>query len=382
MYSAKELEKLKEEEFKKREKRLEKSVPQKLKYENIFKDKLHITYVMTWTGICGGTKIILEHANRLTNRGHKITLISHDVKPNWFIIDPKIEFIQVPWEKVLCESIPKCDLIVATYWREIYECIEQKIAPVIYFEQGDYHLFNLQSLDKRKFEYIRKQFETVKFIYTVSSFAKEKIKSIYGRDSKVIPNAVDKNIFFSNKNKRKHIYTYITIIGAEQAKFKRVEDILKAISLLRKDEYKIKLNWITPVKPEKAKYKAIVNPPQIEIGNILRKSDIYVCASMYESFCLPVLEAMTCGVAVVTTNNGGNADFVKDNENALLVQKEDIKDIYEKIKLLINNSCLREKIAKNALETSKLYSWEKVIDEIEEYYKDVAKYKVCEEKSI
>ncbi len=38
---------------------------------------LKITYVMTWTGICGGSKIILQHANRLVEKGHKITIISH-----------------------------------------------------------------------------------------------------------------------------------------------------------------------------------------------------------------------------------------------------------------------------------------------------------------
>lgn len=380
MYSSEELKYLKEKEFEKREKRLEKSIPQKLKYQKeLKKDKLHITYVMTWTGVCGGTKIILEHANRLTERGHKITLISHDVKPTWFPINTNIQFIQVPWTEVLCKSIPKCDLIVATYWREIYECIEQKIAPVIYFEQGDFHLFDMQALDERTYKYIKKQLENVQFVYTVSSFAKEKMKSIYNKESKVIPNAVDKKIFYHNNNKRKHKNTYITIIGAQQSEFKHINDILEAIKILRKEGYKINLNWITPVKPEKTRLKAIINPPQIEIANSLRKSDIYVCASMYESFCLPVLEAMTCGAAVITTNNGGNADFVKDHENALIIQKENINDICEKIKILINNTKLRNKIAKNGIETSKRYSWDKVIDEIEEYYKEVSKYKVCKE---
>ena len=47
--------------------------------------------------------------------------------------------------------------------------------------------------------------------------------------------------------------------------------------------------------------------------------------------------------------------------------------------LLIKNTKLRNKIAKNGIETSKRYSWDKVIDEIEEYYKEVSKYKVCKE---
>ena len=124
------------------------------------------------------------------------------------------------------------------------------------------------------------------------------------------------------------------------------------------------------------KIKAIVNPPQLIIGDTLRKSDIYICASMYESFCLPVLEAMTCGVAVITTNNGGNMDFVKDNENALVIEKDNIDDIVEKTKKLINNAQLRERLSRAALETSKQYSWNKTINMVEEYYRNIANYKI------
>ncbi len=376
MYSNQEIELLKNIEFERREARLKNAAPQKLKLTSNQKEKLHITYVMTWTGICGGSKIILEHANRLTQKGHKITLISHDNKPEWFQLNKNIEFIQVPWEEILCKKIPFCDVIVATYWREIYECIEQRIAPVIYFEQGDYHLFDLQKLDNRKFKYIKKQFETVQFMYTVSNFARGKIKTIYNKESKVIPNAVDKSIFYPKNNKTKNADTSVAIIGSEKSTFKNIDDIINAVNILRNEDYKIKLKWITPDKPERNKIQAIINPPQIEIGNILRNSDIYICASMYESFCLPVLEAMTCGVAIITTNNGGNMDFVIDNKNALIIKKHDIIDLCEKIKLLIKDEDLRKSLAKNALITSKDYSWDKTISEIEKYYIDIARYKV------
>ncbi len=63
--------------------------------------------------------------------------------PNWFNLNKNVNFIQVPLEQILCENIPNdSDLIVTTYWREIYESIEQNIAPVVYFEQGDFHLFD------------------------------------------------------------------------------------------------------------------------------------------------------------------------------------------------------------------------------------------------
>lgn len=367
--------KLRELEFNEREKRLQNAVPQQLIYIGKEKQSLKITYVMTWTEICGGSKIILEHANQLVQRGHEVTIISHFPKPNWFPMDKKVNFIQVPWEQVLCKSIPKCDVIVATYWREIYECVEQKIAPVVYFEQGDYHLFDLDKLDDRTFNYIKKQLKTVKYIYTISNFAKEKLKEIYGVDSKVIPNAVNDKVFYyepHNKNSK----TVITVIGSEEATFKRISNILKAIKEIQAKGYEIELNWITPTKPTKAQGNVIVNPEQIVIGNTLRNTDIYICASVYEAFCLPVLEAMTCGTAVITTNNGGNMDFVQDGINALLVEKDNIEDLVEKIEILINNSELRNKIANNAVQTSKHFSWNITMDNILDYYNEIAKYQV------
>ena len=358
---------LKQIEFERRESELENAKKQDLIISNEIKEKLHITYVMTWTGVCGGTKIVLEHANRLVKRGHKITLISHDKKPVWFPMDEQVEFIEVPWEEVLCTKIPKCDLIVTTYWREIYEAIQQKIAPVIYFEQGDYHLFDPDKVDERLEKFIQKQFNVVNFIYTVSSYAKDKIKERFNKDAVVIPNAINDKEFT------------VTMIGAESSEFKRIKNIIKALEELKAEGYKFKIEWVTPTSPKENNIDCIVNPPQIEIGNVLRRTDIFICASIYEAFCLPVLEAMTCGAAVITTNNGGNMDFVKNEENALVIKQDDIEDMKSKIKILYQNEDLRKKLIKNALESSEQYHWDNIIPKIEEYYKKIAQYKVIKD---
>ena len=144
----------------------------------------------------------------------------------------------------------------------------------------------------------------------------------------------------------------------------------------KKDGYKIKLNWITPTKPEKINEEAIINPKQIVIGDTLRKTDIYICASMYESFCLPVLEAMTCGAAIITTNNGGNMDFVRDNENALIIEKDNVEDICKKLKMLLDDEAKREAISAKGVETATEYSWKKTIEKLEKYYRNIAEYEV------
>ena len=369
------LEELRKIEFNEREKRLANAKPQELKYNPKKHDTMSVTFVMTWTEVCGGSKIILQQANRLVKMGYDVSIISHFPKPTWFPLEDKIHFTQVPWDTILCSAIKKCDVIVVTYWREMYEAIEQNIAPVVYFEQGDYHLFDLDRLDERTKNYIQKQFDVTKFVYTVSSYAASKIKEIYGHDADIIPNAVNENIFYYEPHKLNE-KVEITIIGAEDATFKRIEDILKAIRIVRQKGYDINLNWISPTMPHINKEAVIVNPEQIVIGDTLRKTDIYVCASMYESFCLPVLEAMTCGACVITTNNGGNMDFVKDNQNALLIEKDNIDDIVSKIEYLINNEDFRKQLALNGVEESKKFSWDETMKKVDRYYRKVADYEV------
>lgn len=358
-----------------REERLKHAEKQKLRRTEKNKQNLKITYVMTWTGVCGGSKIILEHANRLTEAGHQVTLISHDKRPEWFPLRKEVQFLQVPWEKVLCEVIEKdTDVIVTTYWREIYESVEQKIAPVVYFEQGDYHLFDLDKLEDRTYEYIKKQLKTIQFVYTVSNFAKQKLKQIYNTDAIVIPNAVDNRVFYYKPHPENEVPN-ITIIGSEETNFKRIQNILDAVTVLKNKGYQIKLNWITPTVPIKnTNLNPIVNPPQKVIGDILRETDIYICASMYESFCLPVLEAMTCGAAIVTTNNGGNMDFIEDGKNALIIEKDNVEDIVKKVEIILKDKDLKESLVKNGVEESARYSWDITISKIEKYYREIANY--------
>ena len=88
---------------------------------------------MVWTQVCGGSKIILEYANRISQKGHDVTIITYDQKPEWFKLNEQINFIQVPKNEELKKYIPKCDLIVATSWKCIYSAIDSQKAPVVFF---------------------------------------------------------------------------------------------------------------------------------------------------------------------------------------------------------------------------------------------------------
>ena len=238
-------------------------------------------------------------------------------------------------------------------------------------------MFELDKLSERKREVVANRIKLPPFIYTVSQYSADKIKEIYGKDSSVIYNALESSIFYPREKEREAKDISITIVGSEDFKFKNIGEILEVIRKL-KGKYQIKLNWITQTKPtinEEGK-EAIVNPPQKIIGDILRDTDIYICNSEYESFGLPTLEAMTCGAAVITTDTGGMRDFVVDGENALVIKHHNEDDMMEKIERLIKDRELMYRIAKDGKETASRFNWDNSIKDMEEYFREIAKYKV------
>ena len=190
----------------------------------------------------------------------------------------------------------------------------------------------------------------------------------------MVPNAVDKTIFYPKKEQHENIV--ITTIGPEEFEFKHVDNIIKAIEKVNQKYSNIVFNWISQTKPTKHDISAIVNPLQQKIGEILRNTDIYICASDYESFGLPVLEAMSCGATVITTDNGGVMDFVENKKNGLIVKKNDIADIVEKITTLIENKALRKKLAQEAIKTAGKFDWNTSVKMLEKYYFELASYTI------
>ncbi|GAB3855725.1 glycosyltransferase family 4 protein [Nocardioides maradonensis] len=59
--------------------------------------------------------------------------------------------------------------------------------------------------------------------------------------------------------------------------------------------------------PERVRY--VRDPSREVLSQLYRESQVYLCASDYEGFGLPVAEAMASGAAVVSTDNGGVPDF-------------------------------------------------------------------------
>lgn len=84
------------------------------------------------------------------------------------------------------------------------------------------------------------------------------------------------------------------------------------------------------------------------IPSILKAADIYVCSSIAEASPISVWEAMSMEKAIVSTDVGDVANFIKDGESGYVAPIKNASAMAEKIGLLIENTDLRKKVGINA----------------------------------
>jgi len=340
-----------------------------------FSDKtIHIVYVLNHVGMCGGTKIILEHATQLTKLGAKVTLISHFSRPCWYPFEAN--FITIPFQIELTRGLPDCDVIVATYWEHIQACVDAGIAPVVYFEQGDFHLYDWEEdgVSEKVKKVVHMQYKLAPHITTVSATTARLIENKFGREAKVFHNALDANVFYPKDNPKQSDKKYMMIVGKEQTRFKGIEDLHKAYSILRQKGYDIELLWLTQEPPIHSQGEVFVNPPVKLIGDLYRQAYVYVCGSYYESFSLPSLEAMACGTPIVTTSNDGVQEYALDGFNCLMTEPGDIEGLADRIIRLLKDQELYYRLQDNGYKTANHFKWEEISKSLLDYYQEVAQY--------
>jgi glycosyltransferase involved in cell wall biosynthesis len=113
-----------------------------------------------------------------------------------------------------------------------------------------------------------------------------------------------------------------------------------------------------------------------QMNTVIAKDNIYAQMKVFvmystdekETGTLPLLEAMAKGIPVLTTVQGSARDLIKDGENGIIFNEENFEN---KLKMLMEDKELREKIRYNARRTINNYSSLKVAREHEKLYHKV-----------
>lgn len=96
----------------------------------------------------------------------------------------------------------------------------------------------------------------------------------------------------------------------------------------------------------------------------LEESSIFVLSSLYEGFGLVLLEAMACGLPVVSfACPFGPRDIIQDGVNGFLVEGRSELDLADRIIRLIQSQELRERMGKAALKRTKDFDISKIVEQ-------------------
>jgi glycosyltransferase involved in cell wall biosynthesis len=115
----------------------------------------------------------------------------------------------------------------------------------------------------------------------------------------------------------------------------------------------------------------VTAPTDAEVNQLFNCATAFVQTSTHEGFCLPVLESMATGGAVVCTDAHGNRDFCVDGENCLMVASEP-QAVADGLARVLADPELRTRLGAAGIRTAQRYDWPVRIDALERFLRDVA----------
>jgi colanic acid/amylovoran biosynthesis glycosyltransferase len=113
-----------------------------------------------------------------------------------------------------------------------------------------------------------------------------------------------------------------------------------------------------------------------EVRDQLRKSDAFLLSSLSEGISNAVLEAMACGLPIVTTDCGGMREAVTDGEEGFVVPVRDPVAISDALEKLALNPCLRRQMGQHGRATvAKMFDLKSQITQFSDLCKEVSEKK-------
>lgn len=348
---------------------------------------MKINFIVPFTYLTGGIKVIFEYCNRLKEHGHQVNIyvpmkaykfdnngligvlktiksslgntLKRGTKVKWFDLNCEIKL--VPY---ICDRyIEDADICVATAWPTAYdvEKLEKSKGEKVYFIQH----YEIWSGNKEK---VDNSYKLNLNQIVIANWLKDLMHDKFGKESITIYNGIDeKEFYYGNKDNKNHLTISMLYHKLE---WKGFREGIKAIELVKKKypNVKVKAFGIMAGDDIPDYIEFYENPSREELKQIYIDSDIYVFPSRNEGWGLTVIEAMACKCAVAGTNTGAISEVGIHNENCLISEPMDIEGLSDNIINLIEDDQLRNNISQNAFDLALGLEWNKSVNKMEDFF--------------
>ena len=352
---------------------------------------MKITLLLSSLHLSGGVSALVEYANRLTQRGHSITIVApgHSRSPEISSsINPRIEIcersylpekfqvmphnLRLAWE--MAQAIPNSDFIISTHTPTTFvnllaKCVFHRHGIPIWFYMDYPGMFQGRPMESWL---LRNALRWHSVGFTLSEYSKNELLGFSQGNIQVVGLGINYPDMFHQLSIPDHhpvnAIKSIFYLGDLRPR-KGFQDFLQAVKQVYAQNQNIEL-WIalkdngefeTPIP-----FKRYNRPSNTKIAELYSTCDVFVSASWYEGFGLPPLEAMACGAPVVLTDSGGVNEYARSGWNCVMVPKQQSALLAKGILSVMENNELSATLRMNGPITAARFSWEKATDRLEQ----------------
>lgn len=215
-------------------------------------------------------------------------------------------------------------------------------------------------INKQLYEILYEKFNK---IYVVSKEANKKLNEIIPSTigkSEVLLNVISKDLIFELANKEvefdKQFYGIKILTVGRLSKEKGQDLAINVLYRLKKDGYKVrwycvgdgisKKEYENLIKEKKLEENFVLLGEKVNPYPYIKNADIYVQPSRHEGYCLTLAEAKCLCKPIVSTNFIGAYEQIENGFNGFIVESDEYK-LYEKVKYIIDNKDIRNRIINN-----------------------------------
>jgi glycosyltransferase involved in cell wall biosynthesis len=323
----------------------------------------------------GGFKVVYEYANRLAARGHRVSVVHpwscdvpssprsrlaarlwagrpgrrHDWIVPWFEVHDRVSLPLVAHPGT--GELPPADAIVATAWQTaawVAAATQAREARGFYLIQG-YETWD-------SVEAVRASWRLPLHKIVISGWLEEMATEMgEGARTSRVPNGVDLDSFGIDVPPEQRSLRIGALLSPHKG-----EEAITAFSIAREripdlDAVAFGAAARPPALPDWVEYVQL--PGVATLRALYNSCSIFLQASHAEGWGLPATEAMTCGCALVTYDNGGSREYAVDRQTAVVVAEMAPEGLADAIVELDADRELRLSLARRGHERVEAFAW-------------------------
>ena len=223
----------------------------------------------------------------------------------------------------------------------------------------------------------------------VSRLTAGEITSHFGRsDVTVIPNAVDVSRFNLNERLRRRASSrealkfseqdFVLLLVGNDWKKKGLPTLLNAAAELPEFAPRVlvagrdnRAPFLAQIRSLNLEGRVCFEESSPDVMQFYAAADVYAGPSLHDSFALPPIEAMACGLPVITSvSNGGSQIITEGFDGFILNNPGDSAALAQLVRQLYQHPDLRRNVGENAARTAQSYTWERTASDTWEFLKE------------